>query len=63
MPSLQMRARKPSIREVVVKLNEGVSGEGNANVDLAGLATGDEPNGARRSARARGGDAASSWRA
>ena len=43
-----MRARKPSIREVVVKLNEGVSGEGNANVDLAGLATGDQPNGAQR---------------
>jgi len=33
----QMRARKPSIQEVLVKLNEGVSGEGNALVDLSGL--------------------------
>src|SRR5579862_4347720 len=32
-----MRARKPSIAQVVVKLNEGVSGKGNAMVDLAGL--------------------------
>ena len=29
-----MRARKPSMRKVVVKLNEGVSGEGNAHLDL-----------------------------
>jgi hypothetical protein len=34
---MQMRARKPSIKQVLVKLNEGVSGEGNALVDLAGL--------------------------
>src|SRR5437762_8861757 len=33
----QMRARKPSIKQVLVKLNEGVSGEGNALVDLAGV--------------------------
>src|SRR6266496_2730092 len=33
----QMRARKPSIRQVLVKLNEGVSGEGNAVIDLTGL--------------------------
>jgi hypothetical protein len=33
----QMRARKPSIKQVMVKLNEGVSGEGNAVVDLTGL--------------------------
>jgi hypothetical protein len=32
-----LRAKKPSIARVVVKLNEGVSGAGNANVDLAGL--------------------------
>lgn len=32
-----MRARKPALREVLVKLNEGVSGEGNALVELAGL--------------------------
>src|SRR6185295_13908505 len=35
---LEMRAQKPALREVVVKLNEGVSGEGNALVDVAGLA-------------------------
>jgi len=34
---MQMRARKSSIKQVLVKLNEGVSGEGNALVDLKGL--------------------------
>src|SRR2546423_10042796 len=34
---VQMRPRKPSIKQVLVKLNEGVSGEGNALVDLTGL--------------------------
>src|SRR5881409_262032 len=34
---MQMRARKPSIKQVLVKLNEGVSGEGNALVDLGGV--------------------------
>src|SRR5213083_1252613 len=33
----QMRAKKPSIKQVLVKLNEGVSGEGNAIVDLTDL--------------------------
>jgi hypothetical protein len=33
----QMRAQKPGIRQVLIKLNEGVSGEGNALVDLEGL--------------------------
>jgi len=33
----QMRAIKPSIKQVMVKLNEGVSGEGNAVIDLRGL--------------------------
>jgi pheganomycin biosynthesis PGM1-like protein/ATP-grasp domain-containing protein len=33
----QMRAEKPSMKQVLVKLNEGVSGEGNALVDLKGL--------------------------
>src|SRR5207248_10452147 len=33
----EMRARKPSVKQVLVKLNEGVSGEGNAIVDLTGL--------------------------
>lgn len=32
-----MRARKPALREVLVKLNEGVSGEGNALVGLENL--------------------------
>jgi hypothetical protein len=34
---IQMRGKKPSIKQVLVKLNEGVSGEGNALVDLTGL--------------------------
>jgi hypothetical protein len=38
---LQMRQQRPSIAQAVVKLNEGVSGEGNALVDLANLT---EPN-------------------
>jgi hypothetical protein len=33
----RMRARRPEVAEAMVKLNEGVSGEGNAVVDLAGL--------------------------
>jgi hypothetical protein len=33
----QMREGKPAIAEVIVKLNEGVSGEGNALVDLTNL--------------------------
>jgi hypothetical protein len=32
-----MRARRPSLNEAIVKLNEGVSGAGNALVDLHGL--------------------------
>jgi hypothetical protein len=32
----RMRARKPGLEQVLVKLNEGVSGEGNALVDLRG---------------------------
>jgi len=32
-----LRARKPALRAVLVKLNEGVSGEGNAAVGLEGL--------------------------
>ena len=35
----QMRMTKPSIGQVMVKLNEGVSGEGNAIIDLRGLAS------------------------
>jgi hypothetical protein len=38
----QIRARKPSMKQLLVKLNEGVSGEGNAVIDLTGLpASGD----------------------
>ncbi|NPC45091.1 peptide ligase PGM1-related protein [Nocardioides sp. zg-1230] len=33
----RMRADLPSLAEVIVKINEGVSGSGNALVDLAGL--------------------------
>src|SRR3989449_4909982 len=33
----EMRTQKPGLRQVLVKLNEGVSGEGNALVDLQGL--------------------------
>src|SRR5439155_15546234 len=37
----KMRAGKPEIEQVLVKLNEGVSGEGNALVDLRGAADGE----------------------
>src|SRR5881628_2152709 len=52
----QMRARKPSIKQVLAKLNEGVSGEGNAVIDLTGLppsfakATADRPSFAKATA-------------
>jgi PGM1 C-terminal domain/ATP-grasp domain len=39
---MQMRARKSSIKQVLVKLNEGVSGEGNALIDLAELPSPDD---------------------
>jgi len=34
---VQMRAQRPSMKQAIVKLNEGVSGEGNATVDLSDL--------------------------
>ena len=34
-----LRKQKPSLAQVIVKLNEGVSGEGNTLVDLAGVPT------------------------
>lgn len=34
-----LRAQKPALREVLVKLNEGVSGEGNALVNLEGTSS------------------------
>jgi hypothetical protein len=39
----QMRARKPTIKQVLAKLNEGVSGEGNAVIDLSGLPSPGDP--------------------
>jgi hypothetical protein len=38
MAIAEMRAEHPDMAQVIVKLNEGVSGEGNALVDLGGLA-------------------------
>jgi hypothetical protein len=38
-----MRRDKPSIRHAIVKLNEGVTGLGNASVDLSGLPTPGDP--------------------
>jgi hypothetical protein len=34
---LRLRAARPTVSSVIVKLNEGVAGEGNAVVDLTGL--------------------------
>ncbi len=34
---VSMRSRQPALSKVIVKLNEGVSGEGNATVDLGGV--------------------------
>ena len=39
----QMRSKKPSIKQVLAKLNEGVSGEGNAVIDLGGLPPAGDP--------------------
>lgn len=35
---MTMRARRPSLDQLIVKINEGVSGSGNAVVDVSGLA-------------------------
>ena len=48
---VRMRARRPSMAQAVVKLNEGVSGEGNAIVDLSNLA---DPTEAAIAERVRG---------
>jgi len=40
---VQMRSKKPSIKQVLAKLNEGVSGEGNAVIDLSGLPAAGDP--------------------
>jgi hypothetical protein len=39
-----MRARRPSVRAAIVKLDDGVSGAGNAAVDLAGLPDPGDPH-------------------
>jgi hypothetical protein len=39
-----MRARRPSLVQAIVKLNEGVSGAGNASLDLQGLPAPGSPN-------------------
>ena len=39
-----MRARRPSLSQAIVKLNEGVSGSGNAMVDLSGLPDSGSPD-------------------
>src|ERR1700751_724187 len=50
----QMRKTKPSIKQVMAKLNEGVSGEGNAVIDLTGLpAPGNSKEGAMLEERLR----------
>jgi hypothetical protein len=35
--TVRLRAARPDLAQAIVKLNEGVAGEGNATVDLAGL--------------------------
>ncbi len=49
---VSLRERKPGLQKVIVKLNEGVSGEGNAGIDLAGLPAPGDP-GERRAVDAR----------
>ena len=46
-----MRVRRPALTEVIVKINEGVSGSGNASVDLAGVP---EPGSADEAEEVRG---------
>jgi hypothetical protein len=40
---IDMRRKKPTLKKVVTKLNEGVSGMGNANVDLTGVPPSGDP--------------------
>jgi hypothetical protein len=42
--TLRLRAARPSVTTVIVKLNEGVSGAGNAIVDLGGLPAPESPD-------------------
>lgn len=41
---IKMRRQRPSIKKVVAKLNEGVSGLGNANIDLTDLPAPGDPS-------------------
>ena len=51
----RLRAERPEMERAIVKLNEGVSGEGNASVDLSGLPTpGADGEGAALEERVRG---------
>ena len=45
---VEMRTRRPDLREAIVKLNEGVSGEGNAVIDLSDLPSPNESTIAER---------------
>ena len=45
---ISMRRQRPAMADVIVKLNEGVSGQGNALVDLRGLPESGDPQRARR---------------
>ena len=40
---VEMRQRRPTLKEAIVKINEGVSGSGNALVDLRGLPASGDP--------------------
>ena len=40
---VEMRQRRPTLKEAIVKMNEGVSGSGNALVDLRGLPASGDP--------------------
>jgi len=44
---IEMRQQKPTMRELMLKLNEGISGEGNAAVNLVGLPSPGTPEEAR----------------
>lgn len=48
---VQLRAGKPSLKSVIVKTNEGVSGFGNARIDLVGLPASGVPGEAAAVAR------------
>ena len=55
--TVRLRKERPTVTEVIVKLNEGVSGEGNALVDLRSLSAAGDGGGAGRHRRPAAGDA------